>query len=79
MLSRVPPAQGITSRLHSSVNDEQSLPKPPIPADTWMQQIIANPDVEGTKLLVLIGILDSLVPDRRTRIMQYLNERFKGV
>jgi hypothetical protein len=58
--------------------DEQSLPKPPIPADTWMQRIIANPDVEGTKILVMIGILDSFLPDRRKRIMQYLKDRFDG-
>jgi hypothetical protein len=59
-------------------NEDKGLPTPPVPADTWMQQVIANPDVEGTKLLVMIGILDSLVPQRRSRVMQYLNERFTG-
>lgn len=53
-----------------------SPPPPPSPEQEWMPRILNNPDVEATKLLVLVGILESLSVVRRQSVMSYLNERF---
>ena len=60
----------------NGASEYPSPPPPPTPAQEWMPRILNNPDIEATKLLVLIGILESLGPTRRQSVMTYLNDRF---
>jgi len=60
--------------------ENQKFPTPPPPAEgaEWVQRIISDPDTEMTKMLFIVGVLNSFDNHRRTRVMRYLNERFES-
>jgi hypothetical protein len=51
-------------------------PQPPTPQQEWMPRILNNPDIEATKLLVMVGILESMSTARRQSVLNYLTERY---
>ena len=59
------------------MKSDNEFPEPPNPGAEWMNRIIANPDVESTKMLFIVGVLNSFDPSRRQRILRYINERFE--
>jgi hypothetical protein len=61
-------------------DQDQDFAAPPLPAQgaDWVQRITENPDVEATKLLFIVGVIESFDLHRRGRIMRYLNERFES-
>jgi hypothetical protein len=66
--------------VHFAVSADKGLPDPPPPAQgaEWVQRIISDPDLEMTKMLFIVGVLNSFDPTRRMRVMRYLNERYES-
>ena len=57
--------------------EDQEFPTPPAPGADWVNKIIAQPDVESTKILFIVGVLNSFDPTRRKRVLNYIKERFE--
>lgn len=41
-----------------------------------MEKVLADSDIEVTKLLLVVGVINSMDPARRVRIMKYLIDRY---